>query len=99
MSWDDFTDGLTQFGEKLGRWLKGLFGSENERIVRAMEPVIAAVNELEPWAQDLDQEGIRAEMGSLKKAKQFFKKALLLDLEWWEEIDLRNRCSSCFDPT
>ncbi len=68
MSWDDFTDKISLAGDKVGRSLKSLFGSENERMVRSMQPIIARINELEPWAQGLDQEAIQAEMVRLKEA-------------------------------
>ena len=55
MDWDDFTDKLSVIGEKTGRMLKNMFGSENERMIRRLEPLVAKVNELEPWAQGLEQ--------------------------------------------
>jgi len=66
MSWDDFTDKITTLGDRVGRGLKRLFGSENERIVRAMEPVIRRINELEPWAEGLDREATRAEIARFR---------------------------------
>jgi preprotein translocase subunit SecA len=68
MSWDDFTDKISLAGDKIGRSLKSLFGSENERMVRSMQPVIAQINELEPWAQELDQDAMQSEMARLKQA-------------------------------
>ncbi len=68
MSWDDFTDKISLAGEKIGRRLKSMFGSENERMVRSMQPIIAQINELESWAQDMDQDAIQAEMARLKQA-------------------------------
>ncbi len=68
MDWDEVRDKLQVFGEGLGRTLKRFFGSENERIVRAMEPMVAQVNELESWTEGLDQAAIQAEMASYRQA-------------------------------
>ena len=68
MNWDDFTDKISFAGDKIGRSLKSLFGSENERMVRSMQPIIAQINELEPWAQELDQDAMQSEMARLKQA-------------------------------
>ena len=35
------------------------------------------------------------EMGQREKAEFYFREALRLDLEWWEEIDLFERCPHC----
>jgi preprotein translocase subunit SecA len=68
MDWNDIGDRFGVLGERVGKGLKRMFGSENERIVRAMEPLIAGINGLEPWAQGLDQDGMRAKMAELKEA-------------------------------
>ncbi len=68
MDWDKFTDKLSSFGEGLGRFAKRLIGSENEREVRKLIPVIAAINGLEDWAKGLDREAMQAEMRALKAA-------------------------------
>ena len=62
MDWDDFTDKVSSVTEGMGRWLKRIFGSANERIIRSLTPVIARINELEPWAEGLDREAMRAAM-------------------------------------
>ena len=41
MSWDDFTDKFSVFGDKVGKSLKRLFGSENERIT-VLDPATGA---------------------------------------------------------
>jgi len=66
MDWTELSDRFGSFGEKVGKSLKGMFGSENERIVQAMVPLIKEVNELEPWAQGLDQGEMQAKMAELK---------------------------------
>ncbi|MCB9782107.1 MAG: tetratricopeptide repeat protein [Candidatus Omnitrophica bacterium] len=37
-------------------------------------------------------------LGKLDRAREVYRKALSLDLEWWEERDIRQRCSSCIEP-
>lgn len=37
-------------------------------------------------------------LGKLEEARGYYRTALQLDLEWWEEVDLRDRCSICFQP-
>ncbi|MGK0220422.1 MAG: hypothetical protein ACI9HE_003933, partial [Planctomycetota bacterium] len=54
MSWDNITDKLGAFGEGLGKNLKRMFGSENERFLRTLDPVVKQVGALESWAQGLD---------------------------------------------
>jgi preprotein translocase subunit SecA len=54
--WDSFSDKFSIFGEGFGRWLKGAFGSANERVVRGLVPVVSQVNELESWAKGLSAE-------------------------------------------
>jgi len=56
MDWDQITDRLGKFGSDSGRWLKNVFGSRNERVVRQLEPLVRRVNELEPWAKGLSAE-------------------------------------------
>ena len=58
--WDSFSDKFSIFGEGFGRWLKGAFGSQNERVVRSLIPVVAQVNELEGWAKGLSAEHFKA---------------------------------------
>lgn len=68
MDWTELGDKFGALGERVGKSLKGMFGSENERIVRAMVPLIEKINGLEPWAQGLDQEAMHAKMAELKAA-------------------------------
>ncbi|MDZ4772569.1 MAG: preprotein translocase subunit SecA [Planctomycetota bacterium] len=56
MDWDRISDRLGQFGENVGSTLKGIFGARNERMVKQITPVIAAINALEPWAKGLTAE-------------------------------------------
>jgi len=65
--WDSFADKFSIFGEGFGRWLKGAFGSQNERVVRAMVPVVAQVNELEGWAKGLSAEQFKAETAAWRE--------------------------------
>ena len=58
MDWSNLSDKLTDFGDKFGRSLKGVFGSRNERMVRTLEPEVRAINELEPWAQGLSADEV-----------------------------------------
>jgi len=66
MDWENITDRLTSTGEGVGRWLKGVFGSENERFIRRLEPVVKKIGELEPWAQGLSREEMQAKVAELR---------------------------------
>jgi len=66
MDWDDFSDKLSVVGDKLGRSLKNMFGSRNERVVRTLEPLVARIGALEPWAKDLDADAMRAKTEELR---------------------------------
>ena len=66
MSWDDFTDKFSSLGEGFGRFAKRLFGSENEREIRRLSPIIEEINKLESWAQGLDRDAIQAEVLAMR---------------------------------
>ena len=68
MDWENITDRFGTVGEKLGRGLKRLLGSENERFLRTLEPIVGQVADLEEWAQALDREGMQAEMQTRRKS-------------------------------
>src|SRR6202171_6056295 len=73
--WERLTDGLSAFGEGVGRWLTRLMGSSNERYVRKLGYIrartptdthtvipgslLAQINELEPQMQALSDEELR----------------------------------------
>jgi preprotein translocase subunit SecA len=67
MDWDQITDKLGATGERVGRGLKALFGSQNERLVRKLEPLVAEVAELEGWAKGLDADGFKAQTAAWKE--------------------------------
>jgi len=56
VDWSALNDRLTDFGDKVGRSLKGFFGAQNERMVRQLTPQVARINQLEEWAQGLTAE-------------------------------------------
>ena len=66
MSWDDFTDKFSSVGEGFGKFAKRLFGSENEREIRRLTPIIEEINGLESWAQGLDREAFPAEVAAMR---------------------------------
>ncbi|MFN0006738.1 MAG: preprotein translocase subunit SecA [Planctomycetota bacterium] len=68
MDWDSVSDKLGQFGENVGRFAKGVFGSRNERVVRKLEPLIREINELEAWAKGLSADQFKAEIAGYKAA-------------------------------
>ncbi|MDG1984805.1 MAG: preprotein translocase subunit SecA, partial [Planctomycetota bacterium] len=68
MSWDDITDKFSRVGEGFGRLAKRLVGSENEREVRRLTPVIEEINGLESWATGLDREGVQAEVLGMRES-------------------------------
>jgi preprotein translocase subunit SecA len=76
MDWDSISDKLGQFGENVGRFAKGLFGARNERVVRKLEPLVAQINALEPWAKGLSAEQVKAEIAGYKEAVRKGEKTL-----------------------
>jgi len=68
MSWDDITDKFSRVGEGFGRLAKRLVGSENEREVRRLTPVIEEINGLESWADGLDRDAIQAEVAGMRES-------------------------------
>jgi preprotein translocase subunit SecA len=68
MDWDKITDKLSSLGEGVGRFAKRLIGSENEREVRKLVPLISKINSLEDWAKGLDRDGMQQKMRELKAA-------------------------------
>jgi len=76
MDWDKLTDRLGQLGENVGRFAKGVFGTRNERVVRKLEPLVAEINALEPWAKGLSAEEFRAEIAGYKEAVKKGEKTL-----------------------
>ncbi len=76
MDWDKISDRLSSFGESVGRFLKGLFGSHTERSVRKLGPLVAEVSGLEPWARGLKAEDFRRLMAEVRSAVQAGTQAL-----------------------
>jgi len=68
MDWDKITDKFSSLGEGFGRFAKRLIGSENEREVRKLVPLITKINSLEDWAKGLDREGMQIKVRELKAA-------------------------------
>jgi preprotein translocase subunit SecA len=67
MDWEQLTDRLGATGERVGRGLKAMFGSQNERLVRKLEPLVEEVAALEAWAQGLDAEGFKSQTTEWKR--------------------------------
>ena len=67
MDWDTINDRLSHTGERIGKGLKAMFGSQNQRLVRRLEPLVKEVAELEAWAQGLDAEGFKAQTAEWKR--------------------------------
>ncbi len=68
MSWEDITDKFSRVGEGFGRLAKRLVGSENEREVRRLAPIIEEINGLEDWAEGLDRPSVEAEVAQMKES-------------------------------
>ncbi len=68
MNLDAISDSLGGLGEAVGRALGKVFGSANERRIKRMRPIVARINELEPWAEEASDEEIRAKTAEWKAA-------------------------------
>jgi preprotein translocase subunit SecA len=92
--WERLTDGLSVFGEGVGRWLTRLMGSSNERYIRKLGYIraksgeathtvipgslLAQVNDLEPKMQALSDEELRGSTARFRE--QLAKGETLEDL-------------------
>ncbi|MFO1010127.1 MAG: preprotein translocase subunit SecA [Planctomycetota bacterium] len=76
MDWESFQDRLKKIGEDAGDFLKGLFGSRNERVVKQLEPLIRQINELESWAKSLSAEQFQEQTAKWKKEVQSGERTL-----------------------
>ncbi len=64
--WDSIQDRLTNFGNSFGRLLKRTVGSQNERVVRQLEPLVKQIGELEPWAKSLSAAQFKEQTAAFK---------------------------------
>ncbi|MDZ7642292.1 MAG: preprotein translocase subunit SecA [Desulfurivibrio sp.] len=51
----------------LSNMLKKVFGTQNERLLKAMQPTVAQINALEPQMQALDDAALQAKTGEFKE--------------------------------
>ena len=68
VDWNALGDKLSGLGESVGKSLKSVFGSRNERMVKDLEPLIAEINSFESWAQGLSSEDMKAQTAAWKEA-------------------------------
>ena len=69
VNWSTLSDRFTDFGDRVGRSLKSMFGSQNERMVRTLAPLVVRVNELEGWAKGLTAEQFLEQTAQFKDRK------------------------------
>src|SRR4051794_26326752 len=67
--WDKTTDAFTALSEGVSEGLVRLFGSSNERRIRAMRPIVARINELEPGMQALSDEELKAKTAEFRQRR------------------------------
>jgi preprotein translocase subunit SecA len=66
VDWDKIEDRLGLLGLLIGKVLRKVFGSRTERVVTAMRPQVLRINELEPWAEKLSEEQMKAKVAEWK---------------------------------
>jgi preprotein translocase subunit SecA len=76
MDWESYIDKLGTFGERVGRGLKSVFGSRNERMVREGRAPGSARQRAESWAKGLTAEQFLAETARLRALVQKGEKTL-----------------------
>ncbi|MHC4380428.1 MAG: hypothetical protein ACYSU1_04995, partial [Planctomycetota bacterium] len=64
---DAISDSLKGLGEGFGRALNKVFGSQNSRVVKRMEPLIKKVASFEDWAEGLSAEQVQAQTATWKQ--------------------------------
>ena len=55
---------------KIGKGLQKVFGSANERMLTGFKPMVQKVNELEEWAQGMDETAVKARVAEWKEKVQ-----------------------------
>src|SRR4051794_34325594 len=68
--WDKTTDALNAVSEGVSDGLIRLFGNSNERQIRRMRPIVAAINELEPAMQALTDEQLEGKTAEFRERLQ-----------------------------
>ncbi|BBO87775.1 preprotein translocase subunit SecA [Desulfosarcina ovata] len=51
----------------IGKWLTQIFGSQNERELKKLQPIVEAINALEPDMQSLSDDGLKGQTAKLKQ--------------------------------
>ena len=67
IDFEAITDSLKGLGEGFGRALNTVFGSQNNRVVKRMKPLIDEINSHEQWAEALSDEEIRQQTATWKE--------------------------------
>src|SRR4029079_17526631 len=67
--WDKTTEALTAVSEGVSDGLIRLFGNSNERQIRRMRPIVAAINDLEPAMQGLSDDQLRAKTDDFRQRR------------------------------
>ena len=67
IDFEAITDSLKGLGEGFGRALNTVFGSQNNRVVKRMKPLIDEINSHEQWAEALSDEEIRQQTATWKQ--------------------------------
>ncbi|TAH38561.1 MAG: preprotein translocase subunit SecA [Planctomycetota bacterium] len=65
---DTIGDSLSGVGHGLGRALRRVFGSRNERAIRRIRPLVAQANAAADWAKGLSAEQMRAQTAEWREA-------------------------------
>src|SRR5947207_1376971 len=65
--WDKTTDALNAVSEGVSDGLIRLFGNSNERQIRRMRPIVAAINELEPATEALTDDQLRGKTAEFRQ--------------------------------
>ncbi|MBI1380483.1 MAG: preprotein translocase subunit SecA [Planctomycetaceae bacterium] len=76
MDWQKLQDQWQAFSERVGRFLLGLFGSRNTRVVQSMAPVVQRVAQLEEWAKGLAPEEFPRQTKAFRDAIKAGEKTL-----------------------
>jgi preprotein translocase subunit SecA len=67
MDWESLQDKLSTIGESVGKSLKNLFGERTERVVRALDPLVREIADLESWAQGLSADEFKEQTAEWKQ--------------------------------
>jgi preprotein translocase subunit SecA len=98
VDFDSINDSLSGIGQGVGKMLRSVFGSQNARRLKKMQPMVAAVNAQAAWAEGLSEAEMKAqtaawreEVAAGRKVDELIPQAFALVREAaWRTLHMRH---------